>query len=450
VPRQINVKDAIKQYVEMKLREWQVQGEFERKEDYLARIATRQNKIEDLVDESMNVYQSDYSNLFSWEQASLSKYDPNRQTFNVGIPGLGDIILSVPIEFAPAVKANWDAKRFKNQNYVLVDGSWKLSSLDIEFPVTDYKASYSSDIANQYDPVNQFNIKFEPVNIDGILPETKKQVSEDLSELDYSINTNLPRSAEKKSNAIAVVIGNANYRFAGNVPYAMNDAQLIKTYLVDVIGYQEGNVIFKSDVTKGDMEGLFGTRDDYKGKLFSYVKKGLSEVFIYYSGHGFPGIDRNAYFLPVDCDPNQINLQGYPVDQLYANLAQLGASSVTVVTDACFSGSNVNLNVSSVRIVNPPISRIQDGILFTASAINEEATWLPQQKHGMFTYFFLRAIHENSIADVNKDGQLTVGEIYNYVNNQNTGVPYYARRLHQIDQNPSCYGDMNRVFVKLK
>ena len=76
-------------------------------------------------------------------------------------------------------------------------------------------------------------------------------------------------------------------------------------------------------------------------KLKNAVKKGKSDVFVYYSGHAAPDPDsKQGYFVPVDADPNYIKETGYPVDDLYATLNKTGAISTTVVIDACFSGSS--------------------------------------------------------------------------------------------------------------
>ena len=64
-----------------------------------------------------------------------------------------------------------------------------------------------------------------------------------------------------------------------------------------------------------------------------------TDVFVYYSGHGFPGLtDHKGYLLPVDADPNIAEGTGYGLDMLIGNLQAMGARSVTVVIDACFSG----------------------------------------------------------------------------------------------------------------
>ncbi|MBI4682857.1 MAG: caspase family protein [Nitrospirae bacterium] len=160
--------------------------------------------------------------------------------------------------------------------------------------------------------------------------------------LSVDIEQNLPITKAQNKDAFAVVIGNSDYRHTKNVDFAVNDARTVKTYLTEVLGFKEGNIFFISNATKGDFETYFGTKDDHKGKLFNQVKPEKSDVFIYYAGHGAPGLkDRKGYFVPVDADPQYVEKSGYSLDVFYENLSRISAKSVTVVMDSCFSGADI-------------------------------------------------------------------------------------------------------------
>ena len=54
-------------------------------------------------------------------------------------------------------------------------------------------------------------------------------------------------------------------------------------------------------------------------------------------------------------------------------------------------------------------------------------------------------------SDKNKDGKLTFKEIYEYVSDNTEGVPYYARRIHGVDQTPTIQGTgVENVFIEYK
>jgi len=446
VKTKIDISIVIKNWVEEKITQWQKQGEFESPDNYFVRMEGREGKLKKITYEAMESYQADYINMISWNAAQISRYDPNSQTFKVKIPEINEFILHVPLETAQTFKENWGNKKFKNQTFILVDGSWELSYLTIEMPDLNRIVEYNSELAYSYNPVNQFSFNLKPITID----LSSNNETDDLAAIKYDISINLPKTNMSNPEAIAVVIGNTNYKYTSNVDYAINDAQLVKTYLVNSLGYKPGNVLFYKNASKADFEGLFGTKDNYKGKLYNYIKAGISDVFIFYSGHGAPGLnDQKGYFVPVDCDPIYVELQGYNSDVMYNNLATISAKSVTVITDACFSGADIIDNISSILPeVQQPIFKIENGSLLSSSSTNEIACWLKQQQHGLFTYFFLKAIHDFQKSDINDDSKLTLNEIYNYVSHNSTGVPYFARRLNAKEQNPTLVGNKEKVLVE--
>ena len=154
-------------------------------------------------------------------------------------------------------------------------------------------------------------------------------------------------------DAVAVVVGNRSYKnkHIPAVTYAHNDAAAMKRYLMNVLGYREGNIIYLKDATQAEMQSAFGNNVTHKGKLWRFIRKGVSDVTVFYSGHGVPGLkDKRGYLLPVDADPNAPEINGFPMDVLYKNLSQLGARSVTVYIDACFSGdSSAGLLIKSAE-----------------------------------------------------------------------------------------------------
>lgn len=258
-------------------------------------------------------------------------------------------------------------------------------------------------------------------------------------------------------DAIAVIIGNQNYtnKDIPPVKYAANDAIVIKSYMVETMGYKDGNIIFESDVTKAELEMIFGTEKNHRGMLYNYIKPEKSDVFIYYSGHGSPDPQTNkAYILPTDCNPVMMDLTAYPLDVLYGNLPKIEAKSITIVLDACFSGGTntgqfLVQNASPALIkINNPVTAQNNLTIFTSAKNNQVSSWYPEKQHSMFTYFFLTAI--TGSADINRDKQITYQEIYDFVADRAEGVPYYAKRLHggRI-QNPTMQAaDKDAVFVR--
>ena len=230
-------------------------------------------------------------------------------------------------------------------------------------------------------------------------------------------------------HAVAVVIGNRDYRHKDipAVAYAIQDATMIKDLLITTFGYRDGNIIYKTNATKGEFENIFGSALDHKGMLFDYVSPGKSDLFIYYSGHGAPSLEsKKGYILPVDGNPNTVSISGYPLERLYGNLAKLDAKSITVITDACFSGAPLFKKASPVGIVvKNPLVAVKNTTIINSSAGTQLSSWYPLKGHGLFTYYFLLGM--TGKADTNRDKQITTQEISVYINDH---VPYMARKLH--------------------
>jgi len=255
-----------------------------------------------------------------------------------------------------------------------------------------------------------------------------------------------------RPNDVAVVIGVKEYEHTDipNVDYALRDAEIMKKYLTRTLGFHEDNVIFVGNAGGSAFERIFGTESNPQGQLHNWVKDGKSDVFVYYSGHGAPDPEsEKAYLVASDTDPSYLTLNGYSVDQLYANLAKLPARSVTVVLESCFSGvseaGQVVQEVSpAVLNVENPMVGMKNGLAITAGAADQVSSWYSEKKHGLFTYYFLKGLR--GAADENGDGAITAAEIDSYLTEQ---VPYQAARQHNRKQTPQVVGqNRDRVVVR--
>lgn len=262
------------------------------------------------------------------------------------------------------------------------------------------------------------------------------------------VDKTIPKVLVSNQNAIAVVIGNRDYtnQDVPNVEYAINDANIIKKYLINMFGFQEKNIIFIENAKKAEFERIFGTKDIHQGILYNYVKPDESDVLIYYSGHGAPDTKgKKAYIMPTNCNPNYVRIDGYPLDVFYKNLDMIPAKSITIILDACFSGGSQQgmlvKNASPMYInVEMPLYGNRFN-LFTSASGDQIASWYPEGRHSLFTYYFLRAIRGE--ADKDRNRKVTLKEIRVFLNEH---VPYMARRLYGREQTPVVKGNSNRII----
>jgi PQQ-dependent catabolism-associated CXXCW motif protein len=265
------------------------------------------------------------------------------------------------------------------------------------------------------------------------------------------------QAAVTNPDAIAVIIGNRAYtgRDVPEVKYADRDAQAMKRYVIDVLGFDEKNVIYSENASESRLRALFGNETE-PGMVSRWLRRdGSSDLFVYYSGHGVPGLrDGQSYLLPVDADPSAGQLNGYPLKLLYANLEKTSARTITVMLDACFAGQTGNgaslIHGASlmVRPADPaPASTNPRMTVLTASGADEVANWDDTDRHGLFTEYFLRAVYgaaDSPRYGAKGDGHITVANIRSYLDKE---MSYYAGRDIGRDQNATITGNDNEVLA---
>ena len=253
-------------------------------------------------------------------------------------------------------------------------------------------------------------------------------------------------------HGVAVIIGNMSYENerVPEVSYAHRDADAFRHFVLDVLGFNPDNVIDLRDASQARMETVFGNERSHQGRVWRYLHpRHGSDVVVFYSGHGVPGLkDGRGYLLPVDADPDSAEINGYPIDLLYANLGKLeDATSVQVFLDACFSGgSDQGMLVRAaspvfVQAALPEASGDKLTVLAAASG-KEVASWDEEAQHGLFTRHLMDALY--GAGDRDGDGQVTALEAKTYLDDTMTLA---ARREFGRLQNASLNGVTEAVLV---
>lgn len=250
---------------------------------------------------------------------------------------------------------------------------------------------------------------------------------------------------------VAVVIGNRDYQNAPAVDFAARDARIMREYLVTTMGFDRDAIIYAENAGYARFNEIFGTERDPRGQLFNSVKAGESRVFVYYVGHGAPDLDSGeAYFVPVDANPQYLRASGYRAQTFYNNLGRLPAKELTVVLDACFSG-----NAESGMLfkgISPALVKVDRGLsgpgnaaIFTSGQVDQVSSWYPAKRHSLFTYFFLKGLRGE--ADADRDKRITSTEMKAWLDDN---VPWMARKLKGITQQPQVSGAGERVLAVLR
>ncbi len=262
-----------------------------------------------------------------------------------------------------------------------------------------------------------------------------------------------PPSKSNRPNAVGIIIGISNYENFAPAPFADNDAAKVNEYFSNVLGIDKDKIW--SFTNKKVVGNFFKNQfNPVYGDLQKAIDKGKTEVYVFYSGHGFPSKSGdNVYLLTYDGRMEAIESQGYDLTEFYGNLNDLHAKSVTIFMDACFSGmsrfteSNDSKNLiasKGARIVPEvfqPWLTNPNFTVFSSSDFNETSLGFDASETGLFTYYLCAGLQGR--ADSNNDKSITNGELFDYIY---TNVKETSVKIRG-EQNPQFNGNRDNVLV---
>ncbi len=291
---------------------------------------------------------------------------------------------------------------------------------------------------------NKIKIQAEDVN-NNVAEKSITIIREEyISELTLADVDIPPKTTMNNSDGLAVVIGIENYQYVPDATYAYNDAEVFREYLSQTLGYKKQRIKLatNSKATQAELNKLLGSN----GWISRNIVKGKSDVVVYFSGHGIANQkDKSTGILPFDVDPNYS--VGLPLKKLYKDLASMGAKSVTVYLDACFTGQtrDAKMLIADARpiIILPKEKATPDNVnVFSAASGSQISGAIKEKEHGLFTYFLLKGLSGD--ADLNKDKVVKLDELSQFVlKNVKENAALNGR-----EQTPELNSKNNEVLVK--
>lgn len=300
------------------------------------------------------------------------------------------------------------------------------------------KKMYNKDIINLPSNVNVDNCMEFGLSPNAVAVAKKRKNHSDEEELlrKSDVDLLIPEGLKTRNDTYALVIGNQNYRFVPEVPFAINDALTFVQYCKTTLGIPSENIHYCEDATKHMILEL---------ELEDWLKKDVPDkenkkLIVYYAGHGVPDINDNnkAYLLPTDVYGTKAYL-GISLDDFYSKIGKMGFKVVTIFLDACFSGVNRNnegLAGERAVEIEAQESRPTEGnlIVFSAAHGNETAQGFQEQGHGLFTYYLLKELKDSR-------GEISYGKLaQNLKKNVSTKAPFLNLRKKQTPTTYSSFG----------
>jgi osmotically-inducible protein OsmY len=253
-----------------------------------------------------------------------------------------------------------------------------------------------------------------------------------------------PAQVERQTelDAVAIIIGIANYKTLPKADFANDDARVFYDYAIRALGVKPENIKLLVDADAEEVEIIKA----FKTWLPSRVKS-TTDVYVFYSGHGLPTQDgQGLYLLPPRADPDFISRTAIQFQEINSDLQAAKPKSVTIFMDACYSGQarSGETLVANARPVTLKAERklFPDNFtVITASQADQISSSSPDLKHGIFSYYLMKGMEGE--ADTNKDGKITLGEMQAYlVENVGRQAGMMSRK-----QEPQLIGDAGRVLV---
>lgn len=319
-------------------------------------------------------------------------------------------------------------------------------------------------------PFDATPIKPELISVDGDFARMIEDMERSsIDSKDGRVNRSAPKPKEIRNimaapkglpiykDAVAIVIGTEVYadKDIPTAPYSARDAKLMTEYFKTSMGVGYVELMSDDEVTKMQLKSMFDAR---RGTLRNYVQPGVTDLFVYYSGHGVPFEDENGrtdvLLIPYDVPKAFIEDEAFSLNDMYATLSSLNAKSVTVILDACFSGgsrpsdrfrsesvANQKMVIADVSAMDRPWIDNPNFRVFTSSRGDQTSRGRDLSESGLFTYYLACGLQGD--ADKDADGSVTMTELVDYVSvnvNKESGGA----------QTPQFYGTKDFVVETIK
>lgn len=222
-----------------------------------------------------------------------------------------------------------------------------------------------------------------------------------------------------------LAIGLSSYREQeiGARKYATLDAEMVATYLQTLGGLPRNNVRLLQDWS--------ALRPDIEEALLDWLPSKITKdsvVVVYFAGQAIVAPSGETFLIPYDGSLGSTT-RLYPLKDLETALGRLKAKQVLFV----FDGTVLKNGAEGRTKIAPPkwagtTGSVVHMISTTGFGKSLESDTL---HHGLFTYYLLRGLRGD--ADVNRNGEVTIGEVTAYINRK---VPAAARSTFKQEQQP--------------
>lgn len=250
-----------------------------------------------------------------------------------------------------------------------------------------------------------------------------------LSASKSKVDIDIPVTNKQNENTFAFVIANENYNTLKGADYSINDGKIFSEYCNKTLGVPEKNIRYYEDASFGNMQGAIKRLQD-----IADAYDGDANVIFYFSGLGATDAkDGERYLLPSDVSIENLNMTGFPVQQLSQIFSQINVRNALVIIDAPFSNTdklgNKLTDNRGIAIKPKPLTPVGKTTFLMSSEEGQKAYSYKEYSHSLFTYALLEKLKATQ-------GNCSYQELYEYVK---SSVKKESMKLFDDLQSPSVF-----------
>ena len=407
-----NFNEYAQKFVQAKFEKWSAKDEFETTDAYTSRVSKENiSKMEaKWTAEAEEIYIATYASNAKLRNATLGEYDADSKTFLI-TSEYGNMVVSVPdLDEAKMFKQSWGGMKYKFPKYKVINNKIQITQLTFETPMGK-EYSFNDQQALNY---NQATVS---VSLDGFdASKYAKRSNQNIQQKTINVgksdvDENIPQTNLHNDHTYAVIIANEHYKEGvANVSYAINDGHTFKEYCEKTLGIPAKNIEYQENA---GIVAFDEAIDKITRLIKTYGDRSQASIVFYYSGHGVPNEEtKDGFLVPVDTDGKNTKYC-ISLNDLYTKLGSLGAGSVNVFLDACFSGAQRDggtmfTDARAINLTAKAAAPKGNMVVLSACSGSESSYPYKEKSHGLFTYFLLKKMQESQ-------GNVTLGELAEYI-----------------------------------
>ena len=204
---------------------------------------------------------------------------------------------------------------------------------------------------------------------------------------------------------ISIGIGSYRNRQVLSRKFASLDAQMVSNYFQALGGLPVSNILLLQDWK--------ALRSDIDEALLDWLPSHMNAnavVIVYFAGLASVSSTGETFLIPYDGTATT-NSQAYPIKDLEAALSRLKAKQTVFLFDGIVSRMEPDTRTKTALPQWSPTKSSTIHVIGTSGI--GQGLEDDQHRHGLFTYYLLRALRGE--ADTNRDGDVTLGETVTYL-----------------------------------